>query len=106
VTTPWKPIRSPLERQRPAKKGPDPFSAFNSPSSAASAQRLLLAVKNTHGSNTITVSFATGSNGAYRIGNSLSSADRDITAGKTKYFGIIYNSDDQRWDVIAVEDVG
>jgi hypothetical protein len=74
---------------------------FNAPSNATDGQVFEWIVKNTHGSNTITITFTTGSSGAFRYGTNIVSGDMTVAAGKTRYVGTVYNATDSRWDIIS-----
>jgi hypothetical protein len=74
---------------------------FNAPSNATDGQVFEWIAKNTHGSNTITITFTTGSSGAFRYGTNIVSGDMTVAAGKTRYVGTVYNATDSRWDIIS-----
>jgi hypothetical protein len=64
----------------------------------ANGDKLIFRIKADSTNRTVTLT--TGSSGAFRaIGVTLPVT---VTASKTTYIGCIYNSEDQRWDVVAV----
>jgi hypothetical protein len=79
----------------------DASFTLNAPSNAVDGQRFLWEIKNTHGSNSITVTLASGAN-AFRYGDYVIAGDLVFAAGDTAYLGCVFNGTDSRWDVIAL----
>ena len=72
---------------------------YGAPSNPTSGQKCIWRWTNSD-SVSHTMTFTTGSAGAFRFGTTVSGVSA-TTAGKTDYVGAVYNVTDDRWDVIA-----
>lgn len=71
------------------------------PTNPTNGQRIIYRIKQ-DGSGSRTLTWATGTNGSFRFGTTITGITLTTTASKTDYIEWVYNLADQRWDVISV----